>query len=137
MSYLLAGLRYTLAGIIALLVLLVIALTGCTVGPKYVKASTPTPPAYKEAPPASYQGADQWRPADPADKASRGKWWEIFGDPELNGLEKQVATSKTGRHFQPGPKSLRSAVPRSSRSDSLQSSFAVSDYLHFAGRQLC
>ncbi|MGA2389959.1 MAG: efflux transporter outer membrane subunit [Candidatus Sulfotelmatobacter sp.] len=93
MSYLLAGLRYTLAGIIALLVLLVIALTGCTVGPKYVKASTPTPPAYKEAPPASYQGADQWRPADPADKASRGKWWEIFGDPELNGLEEQVATS--------------------------------------------
>jgi NodT family efflux transporter outer membrane factor (OMF) lipoprotein len=94
MSYLLAGLRYTLTGIIAvLLVLVVIALSGCMVGPKYVKPSTPTPAAYKEQPPASYQGAQQWQPANPADQASRGKWWEIFGDPELNGLEEQIVIS--------------------------------------------
>jgi NodT family efflux transporter outer membrane factor (OMF) lipoprotein len=94
MSYLLAGLRYTLTGIIAvLLVLVVIALAGCMVGPKYAKPSTPTSPAYKEQPPASYQGAQQWQPANPSDRASRGKWWEIFGDPELNGLEEQIATS--------------------------------------------
>lgn len=36
MNHLLAGLRYTLMGIIALLlVLLVITLVGCTVGPKH------------------------------------------------------------------------------------------------------
>jgi NodT family efflux transporter outer membrane factor (OMF) lipoprotein len=94
MTYLLARLQYTLSGMIALLlVLLVITSVGCTVGPKYVKATTPTPSAYKEQPPASYQGADQWQPTNPADQASRGKWWEIFGDPQLNGLEEQVATS--------------------------------------------
>jgi NodT family efflux transporter outer membrane factor (OMF) lipoprotein len=94
MSYPFAGLRYTFTGIIALLlVLLAITLAGCTVGPKYVKPSAPTPTAFKEQPPASYQGVDQWQPANPADQASRGKWWEIFGDPELNGLEDQIATS--------------------------------------------
>jgi NodT family efflux transporter outer membrane factor (OMF) lipoprotein len=94
MSYLFSGLRYTLTGIVALLVvLLVIALGGCTVGPKYVRPSTPTPATYKEQVPASSQGSDQWQPANPADQASRGKWWEIFGDPQLNTLEEQIATS--------------------------------------------
>jgi NodT family efflux transporter outer membrane factor (OMF) lipoprotein len=94
MTYLLTALRYVLTGIIAVLLLLVIIeLTACTVGPKYIKASTPTPPAYKEQPPASYDGAEQWQPANPADQASRGNWWKIFGDPELNGLEEQIATS--------------------------------------------
>jgi NodT family efflux transporter outer membrane factor (OMF) lipoprotein len=93
MTYLLARLRYTLTSPIALLILVVITFVGCTVGPRYVKASTPTPTAYKEQPPASYQGTDQWLPGNPADQASRGNWWEIFGDPELNGLEKQIATS--------------------------------------------
>ena len=94
MTYSLVRLRYTLTGIMALLlVLLVTTLVGCTVGPRYVKASVPTPTAYKEQPAASSQGADKWQPANPADQASRGKWWEIFGDPELNGLEEQIATS--------------------------------------------
>ena len=94
MNYLLAGVRYTFTGMIALLlVLLVFALAGCTVGPKYVRPSAPTPTAYKEQPPASYQGAQQWQPANPADQASRGNWWEIFCDSQLNQLEEQVATS--------------------------------------------
>jgi NodT family efflux transporter outer membrane factor (OMF) lipoprotein len=95
MSYLLAGLWYRLAGIIALLpVLLVIAMTGCVVGPKYVRPSAPTPERYKEQPPALSQGEpNQWQPANPTDQASRGNWWEAFGDSELNGLEEQIATS--------------------------------------------
>jgi len=97
MSYVSSSLRYTLTGIVALvLVLLVIALAGCTVGPKYVKPSAPTPSAFKEQPPASFLGADQWRPAYPADQATRGNWWEIFGDHELNELEEQIATSNQG-----------------------------------------
>jgi NodT family efflux transporter outer membrane factor (OMF) lipoprotein len=93
MTYLVAGLRYAATGIIALLlVLLVIALAGCTVGPKYVRPSTPTPATYKEQP-APSQGPDQWQPANPADQATRENWWEIFGDPELNKLEEQIATS--------------------------------------------
>jgi NodT family efflux transporter outer membrane factor (OMF) lipoprotein len=94
MSYLFSGLRYTLTGIVALsLVLLMLALAGCTVGPKYVRPSAPTPATYKEQVSASSQGADQWQPANPADQAIRGNWWEIFGDPELNKLEEQIATS--------------------------------------------
>jgi NodT family efflux transporter outer membrane factor (OMF) lipoprotein len=94
MSYLFSGLRYTLTGIVALLlVLLTLALAGCTVGPKYVRPGAPTPATYKEQVPASSQGADQWQPANPADQAIRGDWWEIFGDPELNKLEEQIATS--------------------------------------------
>jgi NodT family efflux transporter outer membrane factor (OMF) lipoprotein len=86
--------RYIATSIVALLLaMLVFALAGCMVGPKYVKPGAPTPTAYKEQPPASYQGADQWRPANPTDQASRGKWWEIFSDSELNGLEEQIATS--------------------------------------------
>ena len=94
MTRLLARLRYTLTRIMTLpLVLWIITLVGCTVGPRYARPSTPTPTAFKEQPPASYPGADQWQPANPADQASRGKWWEIFGDLELNGLEEQIATS--------------------------------------------
>jgi NodT family efflux transporter outer membrane factor (OMF) lipoprotein len=94
MKYALVTFRYIVTSIVALLlVLLIFALESCTVGPKYVKPSTPTPTAYKEQPPASYQQAEQWKPANPRDQANRGNWWEIFGDPELNKLEEQVATS--------------------------------------------
>jgi NodT family efflux transporter outer membrane factor (OMF) lipoprotein len=94
MSYLLTIVRIILTGIVAvLMVLLIVALGGCTLGPKYAKPSTPMTPAYKEEAPASYQGSEQWKPATPGDQASREKWWEIFGDAELNQLEEQVATS--------------------------------------------
>lgn len=98
MKYALAAFRYlfrcTLMTFVALLLLLlIVALQGCTVGPKYVKPSVPTTTAYKEEAPASYQGSQSWSPASPADQASRGKWWEVFGDPKLNTLEEQVATS--------------------------------------------
>jgi hypothetical protein len=39
--------------------------------------------------------------------------------------------------FQPNPKGSGSTVPPSSRSDSLQSGFTASNYLHFPERQLC
>ncbi|HTC41783.1 MAG TPA: efflux transporter outer membrane subunit [Candidatus Acidoferrales bacterium] len=90
----LVAFRYTVTSILALLlVLLLFALESCTVGPKYVKPSTPTPAVFKEPPPAPSPGAEQWQPANPADQASRGKWWEIFGDQKLNQLEEQVAAS--------------------------------------------
>ena len=86
--------RYIVTSILALLLaLLLFALESCTVGPKYVKPSTPTPAVFKEPPPAPSPGAEQWQPANPADQASRGKWWEIFGDQKLNQLEEQVAAS--------------------------------------------
>ena len=67
-------------------------LAGCTVGPDY-KAAPPvaTPAAYKELPKGAESGL--WRRAQPLDGAVRGKWWEIFGDPELNALEDQVTAA--------------------------------------------
>lgn len=75
---------------IALATIVTIFATGCMVGPKYVKPAMPTPPAFKEAlPPNATSGAD-WMVAGPNDQAVRGKWWLIFGDPELDALEGQL-----------------------------------------------
>jgi NodT family efflux transporter outer membrane factor (OMF) lipoprotein len=35
-------------------------------------------------------GNGQWKMATPSDGLLKGKWWEIFGDPELNRLEELV-----------------------------------------------
>src|SRR3984957_18473710 len=94
MKHVISAVRLILTGIVALLlVLLFVALEGCTVGPKYIKPTAPTTAAYKEEPPAAFKESDQWQPAKPGDQASHGKWWEIFGDPELNQLEEQIASS--------------------------------------------
>jgi NodT family efflux transporter outer membrane factor (OMF) lipoprotein len=47
-----------------------------------------TPPALKEM-----AGNDQWKMATPSDGLLKGKWWEVFGDPELNRLEELVAVN--------------------------------------------
>src|SRR5580704_14876744 len=82
--------RFLFNSIVALPVLL---LAGCTVGPKYIKPTVPMTLAYKEEAPDSFKELNQWQPARPADQASRGNWWEVFGDPDLNKLEEQVASS--------------------------------------------
>jgi NodT family efflux transporter outer membrane factor (OMF) lipoprotein len=61
--------------------------SGCMVGPKYKRPGAPVPPAFKEQPPAG------WKEAQPNDGVIRGKWWEIYKDPELNALEEQVNIS--------------------------------------------
>jgi NodT family efflux transporter outer membrane factor (OMF) lipoprotein len=60
-------------------------LSGCNVGPKYQRAPVETPAAYKEN--------GDWKVAQPQDAAARGKWWEAFGDPQLNAIEDQVNVS--------------------------------------------
>jgi NodT family efflux transporter outer membrane factor (OMF) lipoprotein len=70
----------TLAGFILLL-------SGCTVGPKYVQPTVPPPPpAFKETP-------SNWAQASPQDQLPKGKWWEIYGDQQLNSLEETIAVS--------------------------------------------
>ena len=69
---------------------LAMALCGCTVGPKYHPPSTPPPaPSYKESP-AHFKEAEGWKVAQPDHGMLRGKWWEIFKNPELNALEEQL-----------------------------------------------
>ena len=67
--------------------MLLCGLAGCTVGPAYRAPQSPPAAAYKEAEPGEGSG---WKLALPQDAAIRGKWWELFGDPQLNDLEEQV-----------------------------------------------
>ena len=68
-----------------LLLIVLVQLTGCTVGPKYQRPAAEVPPVYKEV--------GDWKPAQPNDQNMSGNWWEIFQDPQLNGLEAQVNVS--------------------------------------------
>ncbi len=60
---------------------------GCAVGPNYRRPAAPTPQVFKEPPP------EGWKQAQPNAGAIRGKWWEIYNDPQLNALEEQVSIS--------------------------------------------
>ncbi len=66
----------------------IIYCASCTVGPKYVAPVVPAAPAFKEL-----AGSDQWKTATPSDGLLKGKWWEIFNDPELNQLEERVSVN--------------------------------------------
>jgi NodT family efflux transporter outer membrane factor (OMF) lipoprotein len=72
---------------------LLLFLSACMVGPKYQRPSAPVPPAYKESPPADWKEMQGWKKGQPNEGAKRGKWWEIYNDPELNALEEQVSIS--------------------------------------------
>jgi len=56
----------------------------CTPGPKYAKPTVPTPSAYKELAPSAVGPQSEWKASQPQDQVIRGKWWEIFNDPQLN-----------------------------------------------------
>jgi NodT family efflux transporter outer membrane factor (OMF) lipoprotein len=66
---------------------------GCAVGPDYKRPEAPAPDNYKEAPPATPPPGGEWKSAEPQDRASRGRWWEVFGDPALDRLEERVAAA--------------------------------------------
>jgi NodT family efflux transporter outer membrane factor (OMF) lipoprotein len=68
-----------------LAILISLFCSGCTIGPKYVRPVAPAPVALKEM-----TGNDQWKMATPSDGLIKGKWWEIFGDPQLNQLEELI-----------------------------------------------
>jgi len=69
------------------LILAPLLVAGCSVGPDYATPSAPMPVGnYKE-----FGGT--WEPAKPSDDAIRGKWWEIYHDPQLNALEEKVNIS--------------------------------------------
>jgi NodT family efflux transporter outer membrane factor (OMF) lipoprotein len=61
-------------------------LTACSVGPRYARPSAPEAPQYKELPP-------NWKAAEPNDQLTKGKWWEVFQDSQLNQLEEQINVS--------------------------------------------
>ena len=62
-----------------------LALASCVMGPDYRRPQVVTPPEYKES--------KDWKIAEPRDGVPRGKWWEIFADPQLNALADRVTVS--------------------------------------------
>jgi NodT family efflux transporter outer membrane factor (OMF) lipoprotein len=79
---------------VSISLILAVVLSGCAAGP-YVKPSVTVPTAYKEGGSASSPTSPPpgWAAAVPQDAQDRGAWWEIFGDPQLNGLESRVSVS--------------------------------------------
>ena len=65
--------------------ILAVTIAGCAFTPKYERPSTPEPAAFKEL--------AGWAPAAPADALERGPWWNLFADPVLDGLMRQVEVS--------------------------------------------
>jgi NodT family efflux transporter outer membrane factor (OMF) lipoprotein len=88
------------ASLLALDLLALGLLTGCKpVGPDYNRPAYNAPAVYKETgastvvvPPPNPAGG-RWTPANPSDGMLKGKWWEIYKDPQLDRLEDRIATN--------------------------------------------
>lgn len=86
-------------------------LASCTVGPKYVRPTSVASPSFKEPVPDSYKEMTGWKTGQPRDSVARGKWWEIFGDPDLNALEDQIdLNSQTIAQAEANYRGARAAV---------------------------
>ncbi len=57
----------------------------CAVGPDYVRPKAAVPTAFKEV--------EGWKVAEPSEHRIPEKWWEVFNDPQLSGLQEQVNIS--------------------------------------------
>ncbi|HEY5523477.1 MAG TPA: efflux transporter outer membrane subunit, partial [Desulfuromonadaceae bacterium] len=62
-----------------------VMLFSCAVGPDYQRPSVPVPAAFKEM--------KGWKEAEPRDAGIKAEWWTTFSDPLLNSLEEQVSIS--------------------------------------------
>lgn len=61
-------------------------LSGCALGPDFVRPKVETPAAFREAP-------KNWKVAEPRDLEAQTTWWEIFGDPQLDQLAQDATAS--------------------------------------------
>jgi NodT family efflux transporter outer membrane factor (OMF) lipoprotein len=81
-------------------------ITGCKpVGPDYQRPTYSAPSIYKETgasnvtvPPPPPPSGGGWQPASPSDGMIKGRWWEIYNDPQLNQLEERIAAVNQGLH---------------------------------------
>lgn len=64
------------------ILLAVLVLSGCAVGPDYRKPDAPIAQAWKTDP--------GWQTSQPRDGELKGAWWEIYGDAQLNALQDQA-----------------------------------------------
>jgi outer membrane protein, multidrug efflux system len=89
------------------ILLLVVGLSGCMVGPNYRTPQAPVPAAWSEAPPAEAQ----------AGAAAIAQWWTTFKDPVLESLIARAVQSNwdlrtaTGRVREARPAGRRRGRP--------------------------
>ncbi len=69
----------------AVLIVCVASCVACSVAPRYRSPDVRIPASFKEAP--------GWREAKPSDAVARGEWWQLFDDPVLGDLQRQVVLS--------------------------------------------
>jgi NodT family efflux transporter outer membrane factor (OMF) lipoprotein len=94
--------RLTSAAVVPFACLLAVGLSACAIGPDYVRPSVDVPAAFKEGS-ARAAGVNQpigttplapptpgWVGAQPNEAASRGAWWKVFSDDQLDALEDKV-----------------------------------------------
>ncbi len=74
------------AGLILALLLIPTSIQadGWKVGPDYHAPTNSVPPAYKS------EELGSWKEGKPLADVPKGKWWEIFNDPDLNALEERA-----------------------------------------------
>ncbi|MCP9337736.1 efflux transporter outer membrane subunit [Pseudomonas xanthomarina] len=60
------------------LVVLVLSVAACTLGPDYQRPELPMAAEFKQA--------EGWKVANPADVLERGSWWRLYGDAKLDAL---------------------------------------------------
>jgi len=63
----------------------VLCAAGCTVGPKYQRATAPSA--------AHWDVQDPWRESAPKDALAKGQWWTVYHDDDLNALVQESLQS--------------------------------------------
>jgi NodT family efflux transporter outer membrane factor (OMF) lipoprotein len=108
-----AGLRRTTIALATVVrpavIVALMAVSACAPKAKYVTPTVELAPAFRE-------NAD-WKAAQPADEALRGDWWELFGDPVLNGLESQIDVSNQTLRAAEAQFAQARAIVRSTRAN--------------------
>jgi NodT family efflux transporter outer membrane factor (OMF) lipoprotein len=88
-----------------------LVLSGCRVGPQYVRPTTALAPAFKEPLPDNFKSEDGWKLVQPSDTQLKGDWWRLFQDPQLNTLEAQVdPANQTLKEAEANFRAARAAV---------------------------
>lgn len=82
--------------------------SSCAIGPNYHRPAVPTPQTYKET--------AGWKPATPKDLVDRGAWWLVYGDSQLDRLERQVSISNQNIKVYQAQYAAAQALVREARS---------------------
>ena len=88
------GAKARLVGLSGAMAWLLLA-AGCSLAPQYEKPQLETVDSYKESFSAQASSlpkdqAGNWKVAAPSEQLTRGQWWTVFGDQQLNQLEDQA-----------------------------------------------